>query len=78
MSAQLLGKKWLRRLTAITGETVVRGWAHGGYIHDFVTEDHRHGSYDLKTGEVAWVWNGMHYTSCYLDFWPEMYRAKQR
>lgn len=66
MGTQLLGAKWLRKLSATTGKTVVRGWAHGGYTHEFITEDHEHGLFDMKTGEVWWVPNEevIHYTSC--------------
>lgn len=76
MSAQLLGPRWLRRLSRLADAEVVRGWGHGGYGHDFVTADHRHGWYDLKTGEVHWSDAGEHpYTSCYSDVWPEALRA---
>lgn len=78
MSLQRLGKKWLRKLTEVVGEPVKIGWANGGYTHSFATESHRHGDYNLKTGEVTWAppddpW--LHVSSCYTEEWPEETRA---
>lgn len=73
MSAQRLSSRRVRFLTRITGEEVVRGWAHGGYWYNFVTADHRHGVYYLKTGEFEIGSRGeelTHYTSC-RETWPE-------
>lgn len=78
MSVQRLGPLWLRRLTAIVGEPVKIGWANGGYVHGFATEQHRHGRYDLKTGEVHWYppdRDDVHLSSCYGEEWPEELRA---
>jgi hypothetical protein len=72
MGAQVLGPRWVRRMREITGQNVVRAWAHGGYCHDFVTTDHRHGWLDLKayrgvTDGPVWGWTievPFHYSSC--------------
>jgi hypothetical protein len=65
MSAQRLGDKKIRRLARDTGLPVVRAWAHGGYIYDFVTQGHLHGWYSLKSGEWG-IENGyvVHYNTC--------------
>lgn len=51
MSVQRLGPKKIRLIQRAIGDagTVFRGWANGGYTLWFVTTDHRHGSYNLKT-----------------------------
>lgn len=86
MSVQRLGAKKLRRLSRIVGADIKLAWASGGYDYAFVTIDHRHGSYDLKTGEwtiqpeavltsdspLSWP----HLSSCYTDEWPEELRAR--
>lgn len=71
MSAQRLSARSLRRIERTTGLEVLRGWAHGGYIHDFVTPDHRHGWYDKKAGTWGWIVGDdlSHYTSC-EETWP--------
>ena len=51
MSIQRLSPKKIGRLAQITGLDVVYGYANGGYAHFFVTADHRHGWYDLRTRE---------------------------
>lgn len=65
MSAQVLNDRSTRRIARSTGLDIVRAWSHGGYTMAFVTADHRHGSWDKKTGEWEWetdrTW---HYTSC--------------
>jgi len=61
----MLGDKARRRIERAIGEPVLRAWAHGGYVMDFVTPDHRHGSWHKVTGE--WEWHKdpqIHYTSC--------------
>ena len=70
MGAQVVGPKKTRQLAERTGLDVKRAWAHGGYYYNFVTADHKHYTYDLKTGE----WEPetgriFHYTSC-QEFWP--------
>jgi hypothetical protein len=79
MSAQRLGPRWLRRLSRVTGETVVIGWSHGGYTLGFATEHHRHGGYDQKTGEVVWDVDcgRFPYASCSSEFWPEHLRRQR-
>jgi hypothetical protein len=51
MGAQRLSERKTRKVAAVTGLPVIRAWAHGGYVYDFVTAGHLHGWYDLKTGE---------------------------
>lgn len=77
MSVQRLGPRWLRRLSTIVGEPVRIGWANGGYVHGFATEQHRHGWYDIKSGQFGWYdgYDG-HLSSCYGDEWPEHLRAQ--
>lgn len=55
MSAQRLGPRRLRQIAATIGEPVLRGWSHGGYWLGFVTPDHRHGSWNVKSREVEWA-----------------------
>ncbi|MYR28727.1 MULTISPECIES: hypothetical protein [unclassified Streptomyces] len=65
MGAQVLSPRSTRRIARLTGQEVVRAWAHGGYIMDFVTPDHRHGWWDKKTGEWGWdTGDTGHYSSC--------------
>lgn len=66
MGAQRLSDKSARRLGRITGlgESLIRAWAHGGYVHDFVTDDHRHGWVDIKIGVWDWDDDPVHYSSC--------------
>jgi hypothetical protein len=64
VSAQLLGQKWLRRAQRITGLTPIRGWAHGGYVMDFVTQEHVHFWIDSKTNQWDTFNSSSHYTSC--------------
>jgi hypothetical protein len=66
MSAQILNAKSCRRIEETIGEPVLRGWAHGGLWMDFVTHDHRHGSWHKTSHAVTWsVENPVHYTSCH-------------
>ncbi len=53
MSLQRLGPRKVRKLSEATGLPVLGGWAGGGYAYWFVTVDHEHGWFDLKTGEFA-------------------------
>jgi hypothetical protein len=71
MSAQRLSDKSIRRIERSTGLPVVRAWAHGGYVFNFVTADHRHGAWDKKTGRWEFHDNPMHYTSC-AEMFPEV------
>ena len=66
MGAQRLSARSARRLGRVTGlgEALIRGWGHGGYVHGFVTDNHRHGWVDIKTGEWGWEEDPIHYTSC--------------
>ena len=70
MGAQRLADKKLRKIQRAIGDsaTVLRGWSHGGYSFPFVTTDHHHGVYDLKTDSVRWVQHGERpwcYTTCH-------------
>lgn len=70
MGAGILSPRSTRRIARATGLDVVRAWGHGGYVHGFVTADHRHGSYSLRDG--AWEWDQepvTHYSSC-SDVFP--------
>lgn len=65
MGTQPLSDRSVRRIARETGLDLAFGAAHGSYIHQFVTVDHRHGWYDLKTKE--WGWNDYiryHFTTC--------------
>jgi len=79
MSAQRLGDKKLRRLRRDTGLPIIRAWAHGGYMYDFVTQGHLHGVYDMKTGEWRiYRSNTLHYDTCRTPeerarLWPDGY-----
>ena len=65
MSAQVLNARSTRRIARSTGLNIVHAWGHGGYVMGFVTADHRHGSWDKKTGnwqyDTGRIW---HYGSC--------------
>ena len=65
MSAQRLNEKKTRMLAEKTGLPVIRAWAHGGYIYDFVTQGHLHGWYSIKSGEWGIIEGHiLHYTTC--------------
>jgi hypothetical protein len=64
MSAQRLNDRSRRRIERSTGLEIVRAWAHGGYVFNFVTPEHRHGWWDKKTGEWGWDDDPVHYSSC--------------
>jgi hypothetical protein len=76
MGLQSLGPRKVRRLARITGLDIVHAVAGGGYTYGFVTSDHRHGWYEMKTGEWALEDPGddadpyAHWSSC-LQRWPE-------
>ena len=65
MGAQRLSERKTRKIARATGLPVIRAWAHGGYVYDFVTAGHLHGWYSLKSGEwgilAGWV---LHYDTC--------------
>lgn len=71
MGAQRLSNRSIRRIERATGLRIQRAWAHGGYIMDFVTPDHRHGWWDKRTGEYAPMPEEglMHYTTCDTTEW---------
>jgi hypothetical protein len=79
MGSQRLGERKVRKIATATGLPVLRAWAHGGYVYDFVTAGHLHGWYSLKDGEWGIqtgdnVGDVMHYTSCpppHGGHWPE-------
>ena len=70
MGAQVLGPVKTRRIARATGLDITRAWSHGGYVMGFVTPDHRHGWYDLKTGDHGFddPAEVIHYTSCAENF----------
>lgn len=72
MGAQRLGPKKLRKLELALGGPVLRAWASGGYVHSFVTPDHHHGWWDIKTDQIEWAPAhslSVHSTSC-DETWP--------
>jgi len=74
MGSQRLSAKTMRRIERHTGLPVVRAWAHGGYVYDFVTPDHRHMLVHSKTWEVEEdTQTSPHYNTCtelFPDFDP--------
>lgn len=78
MSAQRLSDKSARRISRATGLDIVRAWAHGGYVFDFVIaspdhpEKHEHGWFDKKTGQ--WGLDNFaghaHYDTCFTELFP--------
>lgn len=64
MSAQRLNDKKTLKWGEALNLPIIRMWGYGGYTHAFVTEDHRHGWVDTKTGEHGFDDNPLHYTSC--------------
>jgi hypothetical protein len=79
MSAQRLSARRTRWLSNKIGMQVVRAWAHGGYVYDFVVADdnpegHLHGWWDLKTDEWGLRKRDarhMHYDTCFTELFPE-------
>lgn len=69
MSAQRLSEKSVRRIAASTGLTILRAWSHGGYTMNFVTDDHKHGTWNKPSGEWEFDKNPTHYSSC-RDLFP--------
>lgn len=71
MGAQRLSDKntakWAHRLDL----PLRRMWSFGGYTFAIVTDDHRHGWVDSKTGEVEWDEAPGHFTSCFDELWPD-------
>jgi hypothetical protein len=71
VSAQRLSERSIRRIERSTGLSIRRAWSHGGYTFTFVTDDHRHGWWDKKTGLLVWPpGNVAHYSSC-REMFPE-------
>lgn len=64
MSRQVLGQRWLRRISRMVGEVVVHGSANGTYYHEFTTESHRHGWVKSDASEFGWHTTCPRYTSC--------------
>lgn len=64
VSAQRLSARSIRRMERSTGLSIRRAWAHGGYVFNFVTTDHRHGAWDKKTGDWQFQPDQRCYTSC--------------
>lgn len=60
--------RWARTLEL----PIIRAWAKGGYDFTFVTDDHRHGRFNIKTLEVTWTPNAPHFTSC-----PELFGSNE-
>lgn len=71
MGARPCGVKLIRRCERDVGAYVLRvnGW--GSNVFAFVTDDHRHGRWDRRTGDVAWDSNPMHWWSCSVLFGPD-------
>jgi hypothetical protein len=69
MGSSRIGARKTRKMAAATGLDIIRAWSHGGYVHSFVTADHQHGYYDLKTGEWEFVCGG-HFSSCRDELFP--------
>lgn len=68
MSAQQLSRRSIKRIATSTGLDIVMAWSHGGYEMAFVTADHRHGTWDKKTGGVQFATSPVHYSSCATHF----------
>ncbi len=64
MSSAWLGVKWRRRIERTIGEQIALAVGRGGYWHDFVTPDHRHGQIHAVSLDVEWGDPSMHYSSC--------------
>jgi hypothetical protein len=65
MGSQPLNQRNLNRVSRETGLDLVRAVAHGGtHWLSIVTSDHRHGSYDRRTGRIEWDDQPVHFTSC--------------
>lgn len=60
MSIQRVGERKRRRLERLIDESIHYAYANGGYSWFFITDDHRHGWYDLKTEEWGWVEDPVH------------------
>lgn len=75
MGSQTLSRRSVRRIERATGLDIAFAVGHGGYIHAVVTVDHRHGWFDLKTGEWGMEPVRYHYTSCRLLFPDDFQRS---
>jgi hypothetical protein len=51
MGWRKLSPRSTRRIAQTTGLDIVHAAGCGGYVHWFLTADHRHGHYDIKTSE---------------------------
>jgi len=67
MGSQRLSPRSVRRIAKATGEEIAFAVGHGGMVHEFVTEGHRHGWFNIKSGEWGWDEDPLHFTSC--DRW---------
>lgn len=52
-SLQWLSSRKVRLLANITGLDVIRAWCRGDHMYYFITADHEHYEYNIKTKE----WN---------------------
>jgi hypothetical protein len=75
VGTSILSDRSARRIARSVGLEITRAWGHGSYVHTFVTPEHRHGWYSVKSGE--WGWEAeppVHKTSCgelFPDWVPE-------
>jgi hypothetical protein len=59
-----VGPKLTRRVIRETGLDIVRVNGNGCWQFYFVTRDHRHGTWDKRTGEHEMTPDAMHFASC--------------
>lgn len=77
MSVQRLNAKWMSRIELSTGLTVKRAWGHGGYVHEFVTDDHKHMWFDVHAyrkgvGRIFGpIEEDRHYATCFTEMFVE-------
>jgi hypothetical protein len=59
MGARPLNAKRIRRFSQATGLDVIYAVGYGGYWHDFVTSDHRHGIFNVSKfgSHRRWEWD---------------------
>lgn len=64
MGSQRLGEKKTKRLANNLHLDIIRAWAHGGYTYDFVTNDHKHGWYNITTNTWGFFSSPRCYNTC--------------
>lgn len=73
MGIRPCGVKMIRRCEQAVGAYVLRVNGNGGHVFGFVTDEHRHGTWNQRTGEVSFTPDPLviHWLSCRCLFGPD-------